>query len=191
MNFDDLFSKMELDEEIQDLLKFSVGFNLGLYFFFGAIIYDFLVFEVDFYFVFKVVLLDSLINNIDWIVKNINLFNWNRELWLIDYGVSFYFYYNWKNWCDYFFWIFFNVKDYVFLVKVNYLFEVFFDIWEVIDKVKIVEIIFVIFEEWLIEEDMEFMFGEKRSVYQEFLNVKLDKIDVLAKEVLDVKQSNL
>ncbi|MEL6560022.1 MAG: HipA family kinase, partial [Bacteroidota bacterium] len=40
MNLDDSFSKTEPDEEIQDLLKFSVGLNLGLHFISGAITYD-------------------------------------------------------------------------------------------------------------------------------------------------------
>jgi hypothetical protein len=37
MNLDDSFSKTEPDEEIQDLLKFSVGLNLGLHFLSSAI----------------------------------------------------------------------------------------------------------------------------------------------------------
>ena len=40
MNLDDSFSKTEPDEEIQDLLKFSVGLNLGLHYLSGAITYD-------------------------------------------------------------------------------------------------------------------------------------------------------
>lgn len=98
MQLDDIFSKMEFDEEIQDLLCFSVGFNLGLYFFFSVFIYDLFVGKVDGKIVVKVVLLDSMIINIDWMVKNINLLNWKNELWLIDYGVSLYFYYNWLFW---------------------------------------------------------------------------------------------
>src|SRR6188768_4062640 len=40
MNLDDSFSKTEPDEEIQDLLRFSVGLNLGLHYLSGAITYD-------------------------------------------------------------------------------------------------------------------------------------------------------
>ena len=40
MNLDDSFSKTEPDEEIQDLLKFSVGLNLGLHYLSGAITFD-------------------------------------------------------------------------------------------------------------------------------------------------------
>ena len=65
MNLDDSFSKTEPDEEIQDLLKFSVGLNLGLHFLSGAITYDPLVSVADAFTASKVVILDSLISNID------------------------------------------------------------------------------------------------------------------------------
>jgi len=59
MNLDDSFSKTEPDEEIQDLLKFSVGLNLGLHFLSSAITFDPLVSQVDALTASKVVLLDS------------------------------------------------------------------------------------------------------------------------------------
>jgi hypothetical protein len=79
------------------------------------------------------------------------------------------------------------VKDHVLLAKANHLPEASGDIRAAIDEAKIAEIISTIPEEWLMEEDMELTPGEKRSAYQEFLNAKLDKIDVLAKEALDAK----
>ena len=45
-----------------------------------------------------VVLLDSIISNIDRTVKNTNLLSWNKELWVIDNGASFYFHHNWATW---------------------------------------------------------------------------------------------
>ena len=98
MNLDDSFSKAEGDEEIQDLLKFSVGLNLGLHFLSGAITYDPLVSVADALQASLVVLLDSIISNIDRTAKNTNLLNWNKELWLIDHGASLYFHHNWASW---------------------------------------------------------------------------------------------
>lgn len=98
MNLDDSFSKTEPDEEIQDLLKFSVGLNLGLHFLTGSITYDPLVSEVDALTASKVVLLDSIISNIDRTAKNTNLLHWNKELWIIDNGASFYFHHDWSTW---------------------------------------------------------------------------------------------
>jgi len=60
MNLDDSFSKTEPDEEIQDLLKFSVGLNLGLHFLSRAITYDPLVSIADSLTASKVVLLEKI-----------------------------------------------------------------------------------------------------------------------------------
>ena len=88
LDLGDSFSRTEPDEEIQDLLRFSVGLNLGLHYLSGSITYDPLVPVGDELTVSKVVLLDSMINNIDRTARNTNLLNWQRELWLIDHGAS-------------------------------------------------------------------------------------------------------
>ena len=46
-NLDEAFGRTEADEEIQDLLKFSVGLNLGLHFLSGAITFDAAVTKVS------------------------------------------------------------------------------------------------------------------------------------------------
>ena len=115
MELDDTFSKTEPDEEIQDLLKFSVGLNLGLHFLSGAMVYDPLVSTVDTETAAKVVLLDSMIINIDRTAKNTNLLNWNKELWLIDHGASLYIHLNWSFWRKHLERGFATVKDHVLL----------------------------------------------------------------------------
>ncbi len=46
-NLDEAFGRTEPDEEIQDLLKFSIGLNLALHYLQGAITYDPAVSAVD------------------------------------------------------------------------------------------------------------------------------------------------
>ncbi len=187
MNLDDSFSKTEPDEEIQDLLKFSVGLNLGLHFLSGAITYDPLVSIADSLSASKVVLLDSMITNIDRTVKNTNLLNWNKELWLIDHGASLYFHHNWKNWKTHLDRTFPSIKEHVLLDRANNLIEASTEIKRLVDKNKIIEIISLIPEDWLIEESGELTPDEIRSAYTEFLSSKLNKIDLLAKEAIDAK----
>ena len=98
LHLDDSFSKTEGDEEIQDLLKFSVGLNLGLHYLSGSITIDPLVTEIDPLTASKVVLLDSILINIDRTAKNPNLLSWNNELWLIDHGAGLYFHHSWNTW---------------------------------------------------------------------------------------------
>jgi len=165
MNLDDSFSKTEGDEEIQDLLKFSVGLNLGLHFLSGAIAYDPLVSIADSLSASKVVLLDSIITNIDRTAKNTNLLNWNKELWLIDHGASLYFHHNWKNWEEHLTRTFPIIKDHVLLERSDSLIP----------------------EEWLIDEGASMSPSEMRNAYVAFLNSKLENIDALVKEAADAK----
>ena len=187
INLDDTFSKTEPDEEIQDLLKFSVGLNLGLHFLSGAITYDPLVPIGDSLTASKVVLLDSIITNIDRTAKNTNLLNWKNELWLIDHGAALYFHHNWKNWESHLTRTFPNIKDHVLLQKAGHLEEAAAAIKQSIDRDKITAIVSLIPEDWLEEESISLTPAEMRNAYVEFLSSKLNKIDLLAKEAADAK----
>lgn len=187
MNLDDSFSKTEPDEEIQDLLKFSVGLNLGLHFLSGAITYDPLVSVADSISASKVVLLDSMITNIDRTAKNTNLLNWKNELWLIDHGASLYFHHNWQNWETHLGRTFPSVKEHVLLERANDLMEVATEIPNLITPELIKKIVSAIPEDWLIEESNIFNPDEMRAAYVSFLNSKLANIELLAKEAENAK----
>lgn len=187
MNLDDSFSKTEPDEEIQDLLKFSVGLNLGLHFLSGAITYDPLVSIADSLSASKVVLLDSMIKNIDRTAKNTNLLNWNKELWLIDHGASLYFHHNWKTWKTHLTPTFHGVKDHVLLERATHLTEAVKAIQHAINPTIIKDIIANIPEDWLLEESEPLTPAEMRTAYNEYLNTKLVHIEVLAKEAADAR----
>lgn len=187
INLDDTFSKTEPDEEIQDLLKFSVGLNLGLRYLSGSITYDPLVSIADSLSASKVVLLDSIITNIDRTAKNTNLLNWNDELWLIDHGASLYFHHDWKNWERHLERTFPNIKDHVLLERADHLVEASSEIKSLISKEKLTEIVSLIPEEWLNEESNALTSSEMRTAYISFLCSKLNKIDLLVKEAQDAK----
>ena len=182
MHLDDSFSKTEPDEEIQDLLKFSVGLNLGLHYLSSAITYDPLVSKVDAFTASKVVILDSLISNIDRTAKNTNLLNWNDELWVIDNGASFYFHHNWQTWESHLTRTFPLIKDHVLLAKATVLEEASSAVKELINKDVIAEIIAKIPEDWLLSEGDFLNPTEMRTAYNTFLNAKLAMIDELVKE---------
>jgi hypothetical protein len=182
MNLDDSFSKTEPDEEVQDLLKFSVGLNLGLHFLSSAITYDPLVSKIDGMTASKVVLLDSLISNIDRTAKNTNLLQWNKELWVIDNGASFYFHHNWETWKNHLTRTFPMTKDHVLLAKASKLTEAAEEIKIILDNHKIAEIIALIPEDWLQHESDTLSAEEMRAAYIEFINAKLSMIHLLVKE---------
>ena len=187
MNLDDSFSKTEPDEEIQDLLKFSVGLNLGLHFLSSAITYDPLVSKVDASTASKVVILDSLISNIDRTAKNTNLLNWNNELWVIDNGASLYFHHNWATWENHLTRTFPLIKDHVLLPKATNLKKASEAIKQLIHIDVITEVVANIPEDWLLSEGEILNPDEMRAAYISFLNAKLSMIDELVKEAEDAR----
>src|ERR1043165_9680097 len=62
---DAAFGRSEPDEEIQDLLKASVGLNLGLHYLRGSITFDPVVNRVDAQLASKIVWLDRLLTHVD------------------------------------------------------------------------------------------------------------------------------
>ncbi len=187
MNLDDSFSKTEPDEEIQDLLKFSVGLNLGLHFLSGAITIDPLVTKIDGLVASKVVLLDSLISNIDRTPKNPNLLFWNKELWIIDNGASFYFHHNWPTWENHLIRTFPLIKDHVLLPQATQLPAAAKSIELTLDDNIINSIIESIPEDWLLNEVDTMSPDAIRTAYKRFLTTKLSMIEVLAKEAQDAR----
>jgi len=187
MNLDDSFSKLEPDEEIQDLLKFSVGLNLGLHYLSGSITYDPLISIADPLSASKVVLLDSMITNMDRTARNTNLLNWNKELWLIDHGASLYFHHAWDNWKTHAEKTFPLIKDHVLLERASLLEEAAVEIKTVVNEQVIENIVSSIPDEWLEEESDSHRPSEKKTIYATFLKTKLSNLDLLTKEAKDAR----
>jgi hypothetical protein len=187
MNLDDSFSKTEPDEEIQDLLKFSVGLNLGLHYLSSSITFDPIVSVADAMTSSKIVLLDSIISNIDRTAKNTNLLNWNKELWVIDNGASFYFHHNWNTWKNHLTRTFPLIKDHVLLERATLLKDASSEITRLLDKNIIEDIIHKIPEDWLVTESEILTPDEMRKAYIAYLNSRLTKIDSLVKEAEDAR----
>lgn len=187
MNLDDSFSKTEPDEEIQDLLKFSVGLNLGLHYLSGSIVYDPLVSNVDALSSSKVVLLDSIISNIDRTPRNTNLLNWNKELWLIDHGSSFYFHHNWDTWESHLERTFPAIKDHVLLERATELDKAAKEIKEKLPQEKVEEIVSLIPNDFLEDPSETMKPDEMREAYIDFISTRLSKLELLTKEASDAR----
>ena len=78
-DLDEAFGRTEPDEEIQDLLKFSVGLNLALHYLSGAITFDPAVTPVDAGLASKIVWLDCLLTNVDRTARNTNMLVWDKN----------------------------------------------------------------------------------------------------------------
>ena len=172
-NLDVDFGRTEADEEIQDLLKFSEGLNLGLHFLSGAIAYDPSV-KIDPLLASKIVWLDGYITNIDRTFKNTNLLMWKKELWLIDNGASLYFHHSWMNFDKHALSPFTYIKDDVLLSQATMLHEADQFAKTVLNDEILKKIVEMIPLEWLNWNDTDDSPEQIKEVYFNFLKTRRD-----------------
>jgi hypothetical protein len=188
-NVDEAFGRTEADEEIQDLLKFSVGMNLALHYLSGAISFDPTVTRVDPVLASQVVWLDCLITNVDRTPRNTNMLTWYRELWLIDHGAALYFHHAWDNWKEQARRAFIPVKDHVLLPWASELEKVDETFSAILTPGRIHDIVSLIPDEWLTADSPDGTAIEKRNVYEQFLNTRLSTSDIFVKEAQHARKS--
>jgi len=186
---DTAFGRSEPDEEIQDLLKASVGLNLGLHYLSGSITFDPVVNKVDPLLASRIVWLDCLLTNVDRTARNTNMLVWNKELWLIDHGASLYFHHAWDNWKEQAVKPFVQVKDHVLLPFATRLDEVDEAFHNLLTPEKISTIIQLIPEEWLANWYLDISARDIKEVYTEFLTIRLTQSQTIIKAAQHARQS--
>jgi hypothetical protein len=169
---DEAFGRTEPDEEIQDLLKASVGLNLALHYLSGAITYDATVNKIDPLLASQIVWLDCLLTNMDRTARNTNMLFWHKELWLIDHGASLYFHHSWQNWKEQASKPFLLVKDHVLLSQATLLKEVDETAVAKLTPKAIASVLALIPDEWL-DEDLFSSSDAQRNAYATFLNTRI------------------
>ncbi|WP_068407123.1 HipA family kinase [Pedobacter cryoconitis] len=188
-NLDEAFGRTEPDEEIQDLLKASVGLNLALHYLSGAITFDPAVTSIDARLASQIVWLDCLLTNMDRTARNTNMLIWHKELWLIDHGASLYFHHSWQNWEEQAQRPFTLIKDHVLLPWATELEEVNAAFSPMLTKELIQAIVNLIPTEWLGEEQTFSSAEEHRNAYARFLELRIAKSEVFVKEAQNARQS--
>lgn len=186
-HLDEAFGRTEADEEIQDLLKFSQGLNLGLHYLSGAITFDAAANDCEALLASKIVWLDAFITNVDRTFKNTNLLIWKKELWLIDHGASFYFHHSWINWEKTALTPFALIKDHVLLPKASKLEEAHSQYSNLLNDAILKEIVNQIPEDWLQWEDQSISPEEIKNIYFQFLSLRLKNAEIFLKQAQDAR----
>jgi len=188
-NLDEAFGRTEPDEEIQDLLKASVGLNLALHYLSGAITFDPSVVKLDSILASKIVWMDCLLTNVDRTSRNTNMLVWNKELWLIDHGAALYFHHSWQNWEQQANRPFIQVKDHVLLQQATELDVVDTQIKLILTTERLRSIINLIPDKWLtVELDFETP-QQYREAYLQFLVSRIAHSQIFVKEAQDAAGS--
>jgi hypothetical protein len=98
MNVDEALGRNEPDEEIRDLLRASVGLNLGLDYLPGSVMFDIAAGDsADADTASRAVWFDAFVTNVDRTAHNPNLLCWHKSLYFIDHGAALYFHHNWQS----------------------------------------------------------------------------------------------
>jgi hypothetical protein len=185
-NLDEGFGRTERDEEIQDLLKFSVGLNLGLHYLSGAISFDPTVHTVSPEIASRIVWLDSLLMNVDRTPKNTNMLMWNKSLWLIDHGAALYFHHGDADWNQKASATFPMIKDHVLLRYATLPGEAHDYGQRALTVEKITSITSLIPDAWLAQDRS---FDEQRDRYTQYIVTRLSNPTSLINEISDARQS--
>jgi hypothetical protein len=181
-NLDEAFGRTEPDEEIQDLLKASVGLNLALHYLSGAITFDPAITRLDAKPASQIVWLDCLLMNVDRTPRNTNMLTWHKELWLIDHGAALYFHHSWDNWREQAKRPFAKVKDHVLLARATELDAVDVEFKGILTTERINSIVALIPDEWLTGESSFQTPQEYREAYAEFLLTRVAHSEIFIKE---------
>jgi hypothetical protein len=92
------FGQSEPNAEIRGLLRASIGLNLGVRYLPQAFGFNPLLSPPPGgALASAIVWLDAYVMNVDRTLRNTNLLDCQRELWLIDHGATLYFHYNWAT----------------------------------------------------------------------------------------------
>jgi len=186
-NLDEAFGRTEPDEEIQDLLKASVGLNLALHYLQGAITFDNNVTKIDAKLASQIVWLDCFLMNVDRTPRNTNMLVWHKELWLIDHGAALYFHHSWYNWQEQAKKPFVQIKDHVLLPLATELELVDAEFKAILTDKLINDITNLVPEEWLIGE---FETSAKhRAAYVQFLITRIANSDIFVTEAQHAREN--
>lgn len=181
------FGRTEGDEEIQDLLKASIGLNIGLHFLSGALTFDPVVNDVDPMAASRIVWIDAYLTNVDRTTRNTNMLVWNRELWLIDHGATLYFHHSWRDLDKAPLTPFAYIRDHALLRYATHLEETDSEMRRLLTDGVIDCIVDNIPAEWLVYDEVGHNDAEAREVYRNFLKTRRDNSHIFLKQAIDAR----
>ena len=189
VQLDSAFGRTEPDEEIQDLLKASVGENLALHYLNGAITYDPGVTKIDGLLASRIVWLDALITNLDRTGRNANMLSWRNELWLIDHGAALYFHHNWTGHETAKRSEFPLIKDHILLPRADQLQQADALCKSKLTADRLREVIDSIPDAWIEGYDPEYTPEQVKNTYFEFIWFRVQHSEIFLNKAIDERSA--
>ena len=168
-------ARYDADEELQDMIKASLGLNLGVDFLPGSFGFDPSV-PIDADAAGRILWLDAFVANVDRSWRNPNLLVWHGNVWAIDHGAALYFHHGWSGgvtdparfaeqpW---------SVDDHVLRAHVDAVAGVADELAATVTDDVIEQVTAMVPDEWLVGPD-DLSPDDLRAAYRAFLRARLD-----------------
>ncbi|MGH1366408.1 MAG: HipA family kinase [Calditrichia bacterium] len=188
LNLDPKIGASEPDAEIQDLLNFSAGLNLGMAFLEHSLPFSKALFpSFTESFASRLVWFDAFITNVDRTPRNVNMLIHQNDIWLIDHGAALYFQHNWQDHYKQAETPFALVKDHVLISDASEIRYADEECKSLLNRTIFETIVNMIPYAWL-ETDKMFDSPEAyRNGFVEYLDHRLKHSDVFVREVERVR----
>ncbi len=180
---DAALGRNEPDSEIRDLLRASVGLNLGMDYLPGSAGFDAAAGDaISADLASEIVWFDSLVTNVDRTPRNPNLLWWHRSLYLIDHGAALYFHHGWRDLEVMARSPFAAVRNHVLLPWASRIEEADRRLRPLLDAAILQQIVDAVPDAWLAGEPGPTLPADKRAGYLEFLNLRLASAPAFVEE---------
>ncbi len=183
---DAALGRNEPDPEIRDLLKSSVGINLGLDYLPGSATFDAAAAAADTvepHLASEAVWFDAFVTNVDRTPRNPNLLWWHKALYFIDHGAALYFHHNWESLETSARGRFPAIRDHVLLPWANGIEEASQRLIPRLSEALFAEMIGQIPDGWL-DSDPGISPKDRRSGYLDFLTRRLEAASLFTEEAV-------
>jgi hypothetical protein len=182
---DAALGRNEADPEIRDLLRASVGLNLGVDYLPGSVMFDPAAGEtVEADLASAVVWFDAFVTNVDRTARNPNVLHWHRSLYFIDHGAALYFHHHWRNLEQAAASRFPEIRDHLFLPWAGRLEEADRRLRPRLDETLLARVIAEVPEGWLLPEPGAGDAAARRAGYLEFLTRRLAAAPLFVEEAV-------
>ena len=174
LEVDAALGRNEADPEIRDLLRASVGVNLGVDYLPGSVMFDAAAREeVDADLASAAVWFDAYVTNVDRTARNPNILRWHRALYFFDHGAALYFHHNWQDVAAAARSRFAAVRDHVLLPWASRIEEADRRLRPLLTETVLADAIAAVPADWLLPDPADDAVAARRAGYLEFLTRRL------------------
>jgi hypothetical protein len=188
VELDEALARSEPHEEIQDLMKASVGLNLALAYIGGALAFEpLLAPPAALQLASAIVWFDAYTTNVDRTARNTNMLVRDNQLWLIDHGAALYVHHTWGDYLARSRGSFPQTKDHVLLRYASALPEADLVLSALLTPELLESIVALIPDGWLDGEPAFAGRDEHRAAYVSYLLARLAEPRAFVEEALDAR----